>query len=61
MYDAGPFAWVGQNMEYVFTMIDSTNQQITHRMSWNGSSDMTRANVPKTSLALDSGATIHFF
>ena len=30
-------------------------------MSWNGSSGMTRANFPQTSLVLDSGATIHFF
>ena len=30
-------------------------------MNWNGSSGVTRENVPQTSLALDSGATIHFF
>ena len=30
-------------------------------MKWNSNSGVTRANVPQTSLALDSGATIHFF
>ena len=30
-------------------------------MNWNGDSGVTRANVPQTSLALDSSATIHFF
>ena len=30
-------------------------------MSWIDGSGMTRANVPQTSFAIDSGATIHFF
>ena len=30
-------------------------------MSWICGSGLTRANVPQTSLAIDSGATIHFF
>ena len=30
-------------------------------MNWSGSSGVTRTKVPQTSLALDSGATIHFF
>ena len=61
MYDARPFAWIGQNMEDVFAMIESISQQIIPRMIWNLSSGMTRANVPQTSLGIDSGATIHFF
>ena len=60
MYDAGPFNWVRPNMEYVFAMIESTSKQIFPRMNWNGNIRVTRANVPQTSLALDSGATIHF-
>ena len=60
MYDTGPIAWVGQNVEYVFTMIESTSRLIFPRINWNGSNGMTRA-VPQTSHALDSGATIHFF
>ena len=61
MYDAGSFAWVGQNMDYVFAMIESTSRQKTPIMSWKDRSDMTRANVPQTSLVLDSGTTIYFF
>ena len=61
VYDAGPFNCVGRNMEYVFTMIESTSRKIVSRMNWNGNSGVTRVNVPQTSLALDSGATIHFF
>ena len=48
-------------MEYVFAMIDSLIKQMFPRISWSGNSRGTRANVPQTSLALDSGATIHFF
>ena len=61
VYDAGPFNWVGRNMEYAFAMIESTSKQIFPGMNWNGNSGVTRANVPQTSLALDSGTTIHFF
>ena len=61
MYDAGQFSWVRSNMEYVFAMIESTSKQIFPRMNWNGNSGVTRANVPQTSVALDSGVTIHFF
>ena len=60
MYDAGPFSWVRPNMEYVFAMIESTGRQLFPRMNWKGNSGLTRANVPQLSLALDSGATIHF-
>ena len=42
MYDAGPFAWVGQNIEYVFAMIESRGKQIILNMGWMGSSGMTR-------------------
>ena len=48
-------------MEYVFTMIDSSSKQMFPRISWNDDNGVTRANVPQTSLALNSGATIHFF
>ena len=61
MYDTGPFTWVGQNVEYVFAMIESTSKQIFPKMNWNDSSSMTRVNIPQTSLALDSGVIIHFF
>ena len=61
VYDSGPFNWVGFNMKYVFAMIVSTSRQIFPRMNWNGNSGVTRANVPQTSLVLNSGATIHFF
>ena len=60
MYDTGPFNWVRPNIEYVFTMIESTSKQIFPRMNWNGSSGVTRANIPQTSLALNNGATIYF-
>ena len=61
MYDVGPFNWIRPNMEYIFAMIESSSRQIFPRMNWSGNSGMTRANVPQTSLALDSGATILFF
>ena len=61
MYDAGPFAWVCQNIEYVFVMIEPTIRLIIPNMSWMGGNRVTRANVPQTSLAIDSGVTIHFF
>ena len=61
MYDASPFNWIRPNMEYVFAMIESSGRQVFPRMNWSGNSGVTRANVPQTSLALDSGATIHFF
>ena len=30
-------------------------------MSWMCGNGLTRENIPQTSLAIDSGATIHFF
>ena len=30
-------------------------------MSWMCGSGLTRVNIPQISLAIDSGATIHFF
>ena len=48
-------------MEYIFPMVESTGRQLFPRMNWKGSSGLTRANVPQLLLALDSGATIHFF
>ena len=60
MYNAGPFNWVRINIEYVFVMIDSSSKQMFPRISWSGYRGVTRANFPQTSLALDSGATIHF-
>ena len=48
-------------MEHVFPMIESTSRHIILRVSWKGNSGMTKANVPQTSLALESGATIHLF
>ena len=60
-YDAGLFSWFRPNMEYVFAMVESTGRQLFPRMNWKGSSGLTRVNVPQLSLALDSGATIHFF
>ena len=42
-------------------MVESTSKQIFPRMNWNGSRGVNRANFPQTSLASDSGATIHFF
>ena len=52
MYDALPFSWVGQNIEYVFAMIESTSKQIIPNMSWLGVNGRTRANVSQTSLAI---------
>ena len=60
MYDAGPFSWIRPNMDYIIAMIESTGRQLFPRMNWKGSSGLTRANVSQLSLALDSGATIHF-
>ena len=60
-YDTSPFSWVRPNMEYIFAMVESTGRQLFPRMNWKGSNGLTRANVPQLSLALDSGATIHFF
>ena len=61
MYNARPFAWDGQNIEYVFAMTEPKSKQIIPNMSWMSGSGMTKANVPQTSLAVDSGAIIHFF
>ena len=61
MYDAGPSSWVRPNIEYIFAMIELSGRQQFPRMNWKGSSGLTRANVQQLSLALDSGATIHFF
>ena len=61
MYDAVLFAWVGQNIAYVFAMIKLQGKQIIPNISWMCGSDLTRVNVPQTSLAIDSGTTIHFF
>ena len=58
MNDAGPFASVGKNIECVFTMIESKSKQIIPNMGWICGSGLTRANVPQTSLAINSGATI---
>ena len=60
MYDAGPFNWVGRNIEYVLALLDSS-KQIFPRVNFNSTNGVTRANVPQTTLAIDSGATIHFF
>ena len=61
MHDAGPFTWVEQNIEYVFAMIELKSKQIIPNMGWMYGSGLTRENVPQTSLAIDSGATIYFF
>ena len=61
MHDVGPFACVGQNIEYVFAMIESESKQIIPNMGWICGSGLTSANVPQTSLAINSGATIHRF
>ena len=61
MYDVGQCAWVEQNIEYVFAMIESRSKEIIFNMSCICGSGLTRANVPQTSLGIDSGATIHFF
>ena len=41
-------------------MIQSS-KQIIPSMNWVSGSGLTRANVSQTTLAIDSGATIHFF
>ena len=61
MNDARPFAYVGKNIECVFAMIELKSKQIILNMGWMCGSGLTRANVPQTSLVIDSGATIHFF
>ena len=61
MYDAAPFNWIRPNLEFVYAMIESTCRQLFPRADWKSSSGLTRANVPQLLLALDSGATIHFF
>ena len=60
IYDAISSPWVGRKNECVFTMIESS-RQIIPSMNWIGGSGRTRANVFQTSLAIDSGITIHFF
>ena len=60
MYDAQPNEWVS-NIKYVFAMIESKSKQIIPNMNWTGRNGRTRANVSQTSLAIDSGATVHFF
>ena len=60
MYDTLPFSWVGRHIEYVFAMLES-RRQIIPNMSWIGGNGKTRANVSQTSLAINSGATVHFF
>ena len=61
IYDAKPSDWVSKNIKYVFAMIESTSKQIIPNMNWMGRNGRTRANVSQTSLAIDSGATVHFF
>ena len=61
IYDAQPTDWVCQNIKYVFAMIESTSRHIILNMNWMGRNGRTRANVSRTSLATDSGATVHFF
>ena len=51
---------VWKNIEYVFALIQAS-RQIIPSMNWVGGSRLTNANVSQTSLAIDSGATIHFF
>ena len=60
IYDTLSFPWVGRKIEYVFAMIESS-RQIIPGMNWIGGSGRTRANVSQTSLAIDSGATVHSF
>ena len=60
MCDAGPFNWVSRNIEYVLAILESS-KQIFPRLNFGSTGNVTRANVPQTTLALDSGATIHFF
>ena len=59
LYDAMLSPWIGKKVEYVFAMLESS-RQIVPNMSWVGFG-RTRANVSQTTLAIDSGATIHFF
>ena len=59
-YDAKLFPWIGKKIEYVFAVMASS-EQIIPSMSWISGSGRTRANVSQTTLALDSGATVHFF
>ena len=61
VYNTGPFAWVGQNIEYFFAMINSKSKQIVKHTRWMCGSGLTKANVPQALLDIDSGATIHFF
>ena len=61
MYNAQPNDWVSKNIKYVFAMIESKSKQIIPNMNWMGRNGRTRANVSQTSLAIDSGATVHFF
>ena len=58
--DAKLFPWFGPKIEYVFAVIQS-GKQIIPKLNWVGGSGLTRANVSQTTLAIDSGATIHFF
>ena len=46
--------------KYVLAMIESS-RQIIPSMNWVGGSGLTKANVLQTSLAIDSGTTVHFF
>ena len=61
IYDAQPNDWVSKNTKYVFTMIESKRKQINPNINWMGRNGRTRANISQTSLAIDSGATVHFF
>ena len=58
--DAISSPWFGRRIEYVFAMIQAS-KQIILSMNWVGGSGVTRANVSQTNLAIDSGATVHFF
>ena len=58
--DAISSPWFGRRIEYVFAMIQA-NKQIIPSMNWIGGSGVTRANVSQTTLAIDSGAMVHFF
>ena len=61
LYNAQPVDLVGKNIKYVFVMIESTSKQIISNTNWMGRNGRTRANVSHSSLAIDSGATVHFF
>ena len=52
MYDTGPFALVGQNIGYVFAIIELRGKQIISNMSWICGSGLTRANIPQTPFVL---------